>query len=92
VAFAASGANGDEIYVVGPDGSHLTRLSDVAGFAATPSWSPDGTRIAFTDFKGSNTTLEVMDADGSSERDLGVEVTSGLVAWSSVVWHAEQSA
>jgi Tol biopolymer transport system component len=92
VAFAASGANGDEIYVVGPDGSHLTRLSDVAGFAATPSWSPDGTRIAFTDFEGSNTTLEVMDADGSSERDLGVEVTSGLVAWSSVVWHAERSA
>jgi Tol biopolymer transport system component len=89
LAFAASGSNGDQIYVVGTDGSNLTRLSDVAGFAATPSWSPDGTRIAFTDFEGTHdATLELMDADGSSERSLGVEVAPGLVAWSSLLWHA----
>jgi Tol biopolymer transport system component len=90
LAFAASGSNGDQIYVVGTDGSNLTRLSDVAGFAATPSWSPDGTRIAFTDFEGTHdATLELMDADGSSQRSLGVEVAPGLVAWSSLLWHAE---
>jgi Tol biopolymer transport system component len=36
-----------DIYTVRPDGSDLTRLTDV-GNASSPAWSADGTRIAFT--------------------------------------------
>ncbi|MGY4399149.1 TolB protein [Sphingomonas sp. UYAg733] len=36
-----------EIHVVRPDGSGLRRVSVNDAFAGSPSWSPDGTRLAF---------------------------------------------
>ena len=35
------------VYVVGADGSGLTRVSDSIEIAGTPRWSPDGSRLAF---------------------------------------------
>jgi dipeptidyl aminopeptidase/acylaminoacyl peptidase len=37
-----------DIYVMNSDGSGQTRLTDNDGFDGHPSWSPDGTKIAFS--------------------------------------------
>jgi WD40 repeat protein len=36
-----------EIHIVRPDGTGLRRVSVDGAFAGSPSWSPDGTRLAF---------------------------------------------
>jgi Tol biopolymer transport system component len=57
----------EEIYVMNPDGSGQTRLTDIDGNDHwPPSWSPDGTRIAFTsDGTDEVGEIYVMNADGS---------------------------
>ncbi len=70
-----------QIYVVNADGSGLTKLTNFPWWAVQPTWSPDGTKIAFTgvrpeaDFKHGNHghlvpkrhghDIYVMNADGS---------------------------
>lgn len=53
-----------DIYVVDLDGTHLARLTDLAGYVQSPKWSPDGSRIAFVLVKR-QTDIYIMDADGS---------------------------
>lgn len=55
---------GRAIYVVGSDGSNLTRISDTL---SPPSWSPDGTRLAFAGSYGEGGGVAVFNirADGS---------------------------
>ena len=60
------------IYVVNADGSGLVRLTAVRDsiYEADPTWSPDGTRIAFFSHRDSDqgltTEIEVMNADGTN--------------------------
>lgn len=61
-----------DIFVANADGSNVVRLTN-AGNAATGantnygvSWSPDGTRIAFTSTRGGNSDIWVMNSDGSN--------------------------
>jgi WD40-like Beta Propeller Repeat len=53
------------IYRVNSDGSGEVRLSDGPG-DASPAWSPDGSRIAFSRKQGNSTDIYVMDADGTN--------------------------
>ncbi len=62
---------GGDLYTVAPDGSDLLRLT-TSGDAVVPTWSPDGTQIAFGRV-GSNRNIFVMDADGADLR----QVTTG---------------
>jgi len=57
-----------EIYVMNPDGSGQTRLTNNPAADTAPSWSPDGTKILFTSLRDDGTTpaLYVMNADGSN--------------------------
>ena len=55
-----------DIYVIGPDGSGLVRLTDDPAEDRDPAWSPDGSRIVFSSSRGGTAyDLYVMNADGS---------------------------
>ena len=47
------------------DGSGITRLTDNPEGDWSPSWSPDGRRIAFTSDRNGNRDIYVINADGS---------------------------
>jgi Tol biopolymer transport system component len=71
-----------EIYVMRPDGSGQTRLTTRGG--RYPSWSPDGSKIAFTSGRDGNSEIYVMNADGSGQTRLTERpnATDLLPVWS----------
>jgi len=60
-----SDTNGGCLYVTDADGTEFERLTSGCS-GATATWSPDGTRIAFTHADHGPADLYVMDADGSN--------------------------
>jgi Tol biopolymer transport system component len=69
LAFAGRTAGDDvsDIYVVGADGSNLTRVMEGA---VGPAWSPDGTKIAFSSTRDGDSEIYVMAPDGSDVTQL----------------------
>jgi TolB protein len=62
-----------DIWVANADGSKLRRLTSRRGDEFDPSWSPDGSRIAYRDSRrgvNDNDEIYVMRADGSHQRNL----------------------
>jgi dipeptidyl aminopeptidase/acylaminoacyl peptidase len=62
----------DEIYVMNPDGSGQTQLTDNDVHDWNPSWSSDGEKIAFATARhgGDNGEIYVMNADGSEQTNI----------------------
>jgi TolB protein len=63
----------DDVWTANADGSHQRRLTRGRGPEFDPSWSPDGSQIAYRDSRhGSNRNDEiyVMNADGSHRRNV----------------------
>jgi Tol biopolymer transport system component len=63
-------SRGNRIWVMNSDGSGLTQLTFGPRFDVRPSWSPDGTKIAFEANDGSGWDIWVMNADGSAPTKL----------------------
>jgi Tol biopolymer transport system component len=73
IAFARIEERQDDIYIVHTDGTGLARLADGPGlWLEHPTWSPDGTRIAYhSGFADWNTfTLWAINADGTEQVQL----------------------
>ncbi|HYH87460.1 MAG TPA: Ig-like domain-containing protein [Pyrinomonadaceae bacterium] len=60
-------ATGSEIFVVNADGTDLRRLTTNSAANSMPTWSADGTRIAFVSFKDGPFDLYYMNTDGSNQ-------------------------
>lgn len=63
---AVAGKNSYEIFVVNPDGTGLNRLTVSAKQDFEPTWSPDGSMLAFASFR-SPAGIYTMNADGSNQ-------------------------
>jgi Tol biopolymer transport system component len=71
--------NHEDVWTINADGTDLTRLTHSPAFEFDPSWSPDGTQIAYRSDRGDESEVWVMNADGTGQRRL----TAGLSpAWS----------
>jgi Tol biopolymer transport system component len=66
LAFSKDG----DIWTMRPDGSSLTRLTTDPAVDRAPSWSPDGTKIAFASKRTGNFEIWVTDADGANQHEV----------------------
>ena len=74
IAFTSDREDGQwDIYIMNADGSDQQRLTDDPAYDAWPTWSPDGSQIAFVSTRNDGTDIHVMNADGSNVRQLTQE-------------------
>ncbi len=81
---------GADICVVDVSTGRVARLTDAPGFDASPAFSPDGSKIAFTSNRAAERPTDsagdadvyVMDADGSGQTRL----TRRMEVWSHLSW------
>lgn len=86
LAFLADGNGGaQDVFVINADGTGERNISDSPENEWWPSWSPDGTRIAFPRMSNDQDagTMVVVDPDGSAAVSLaGPSVNSNPPVWS----------
>ncbi len=83
VLFVTDRDGNSEIYVMNPDGTQPTNLSNHSGEDSYPAWSPDGTQIAFESLRDGNWEIYVMGADGSAPTNLSDDSSADYSpAWS----------
>ncbi len=71
VALTLSKDGNSEIYLISAsDGRIVQRLTDNWATDTSPTWSPDGSRIAFVSDRSGSPQIYVMNADGSGARRL----------------------
>jgi Tol biopolymer transport system component len=62
---ASAAAPQPQIFVIGSNGAGETNLTRSASGNDSPSWSPDGTRLAFSSNRDGNWEIYTMNADGT---------------------------
>src|SRR5205823_12331282 len=84
IAFVSRPDGNSEIYLMNPDGSNQTNLTNNSANDFAPAWSPDGAKIAFVTNRNGKAQLFVMNADGSNPVQLTFDIFSypGGPSWS----------
>ena len=72
-------------YTLYADGQNQIRLTD-HGWAGSPSWSPDGSRLVFLSGREGNSGIYVMDVDGQNQTRL-----TDYDGWDAPVWSPDGS-
>ena len=76
----------NDIYVASADGSNPQPVVQAVRLGANPTWSPDGSQIAYTENLG---TIHVVDADGSNKRTLVGADPNGTDFGADPQWHPD---
>ena len=83
IAFVSWRDGNSEIYVMDADGNNQIRLTNHPEEDSSPSWSPDGARIAFVSNRnGGNRQIYVMDSNGKNVKLLTNGSLGTNPAWS----------
>lgn len=78
IAFTSS----DGIYVIAPDGTGLSQLSNGDG-DADPDWSPDGSLIVFDSVRTGTWAIYTMESNGDNQTRIGVDTSDNYMpVWS----------
>ena len=88
IAFTSDREGTFDIYVVLLSDGEIVNLSkENSSDEAFPNWSPDGKRIAFVLHKDGNTSICIMDSDGSGKAVVSPSVVNvGSLDWSGVLY------
>ena len=72
-----------DLYVMNADGSNRTNITNNPESVNSPSWSPDGSQIAFSSYIDGNSEIYVISADGSNQTNLTNDLEyDGMPSWS----------
>ena len=63
-------ATSSQIYVINSDGTNVQQLTTEGLWNYYPSWSHDGSKIAYTSTQGGYDEIYIMDADGKNQQHL----------------------
>ena len=75
--------NNTDIYIAAADGTNVHRVTHNPGLEESPTWSPDGSQLAFALGDGESEAIWIVDVDGSSRRSLTPGATPAFQpAWS----------
>jgi Tol biopolymer transport system component len=66
IAFVSDRSGTEEIYIMDANGANQRRLTE----GEMPSWSPDGSRLAFTVYLDETAEIRLINADGTGQRPL----------------------
>jgi len=65
IAFVSRVGEGKEIFLMDYDGIRVRRLTQNGSINLSPTWSPDGEKIALTSFKDGHPAVFILDRDGN---------------------------